>query len=301
MEIDMKKAWFLCMAVSAAVLLFSGCKTNDKNNTAPNNKKEETMEKEETKKQGISIEELSIPNGENSIYGRIYTPAGEGKYPVVILSHGYNGTNNDFTSECRYFAQNGYIACAYDFCGGSVNSKSSGKSTDMTISTEKSDLKAVFEYLESMENVDTSNMFLLGGSQGGFVTSLVTEEIGEKVKGMILYFPALCIPDNWRHTYPKVENIPETTELWGLTLGKKFFEEIHDFYTFDNIGTYEKDVLIFHGDRDDIVPLSYSQQAQKKYPHAELITMKGEGHGFSPAGAKTVKEKVLEFLQNHTN
>ena len=296
----MRKIWMLGIALSAALLL-SGCKTGE---TTQNNGEEKTMEKEtqqDTKKQGITIEELSIQNGENTIYGRMYTPPGEGKHPVIILSHGYNGTNNDFVSECRYFAQNGYIAYAYDFCGGSVNSKSTGKSTDMTIFTEKSDLLAVFDYIASMENVDTENMFLFGGSQGGMVTSLATEERAEKVKGMILYFPALCIPDNWRQTYPKVEDIPDTNDFWGLTLGKKFFSEIHDFYTFDNIGAYEKDVLILHGDKDDIVPISYSVQAQKKYAHAELITMQGEGHGFSPAGANKAKEKVLEFLKNHTN
>lgn len=303
----MKKTWMLGIAVSVAALLLSGCKTNgaDKtSNTIQKNGEEKTMEKEiqqDTKKQGITIEELRIQNGEDTIYGRLYTPAGEVKHPVIILSHGYNGTNNDFVSECRYFAENGYIAYAYDFCGGSVNSKSTGKSTDMTIFTEKSDLLAVFDYISSMENVDTDNMFLLGGSQGGLVTSLVTEERAEKVKGMILYFPALCIPDNWRETYPKLEDIPESNDFWGLTLGKKFFAEIHDFYVFDTIGSYEKDVMILHGDKDEIVPISYSVQAQKKYAHAELITMQGEGHGFSPVRAKKAKEKVLEFLKNHTN
>lgn len=290
------------------VLLLSGCQTNDSkktDSTSANKEKETKMEqetkKQEIQKQEISIEELRIPNGENSIYGKLYTPVGEGKHPVIILSHGYNGTNTDFVTECRYFAENGYIAYAYDFCGGSVNSKSTGKSTDMTIFTEKSDLLAVFDYISKMENVDTGNMFLFGGSQGGFVTSLVTEERADKVKGMLLYYPALCIPDNWRDTYPKVEDIPKTNDFWGLTLGEEFFISIHDFYTFDHIGSYDKDVLIFHGDKDVIVPLSYSVQAQEKYAHAELITMPGEGHGFSPIGAKTAREKVLEFLKNHTD
>ncbi len=176
-----------------------------------------------------------------------------------------------------------------------------GKTTDMTIFTEKSDILAIFDYFQTMENVDTEQIFLFGGSQGGLVTALAAEERAEKVKGMILYFPAFSIPDDWRKNYPDIEKIPETVDFWGLKLGRNFFTDIHDFYTFDNIGSYDKDVLILHGDRDEIVPLSYSVEAQKKYPHAELITMNGEGHGFSPTGANMAKEKVLEYLQKHTD
>lgn len=171
----------------------------------------------------------------------------------------------------------------------------------MTIFTEKSDILAIFDYFQTMENVDKEQIFLFGGSQGGLVTALAAEERAEKVKGMILYFPAFSIPDDWRKNYPDIEKIPETVDFWGLKLGRNFFTDIHDFYTFDNIGSYDKDVLILHGDRDEIVPLSYSVEAQKKYPHAELITMNGEGHGFSPTGANMAKEKVLEYLQKHTD
>ena len=64
----------------------------------------------------IMTEELIIKNGEKDIYGKIYRPEGNGKFPAVILSHGYNGIHSDFTKECQYFAKNGYIAYAYDFC-----------------------------------------------------------------------------------------------------------------------------------------------------------------------------------------
>lgn len=247
----------------------------------------------------ISIEDLYIKNGENNIYGKIYRPEGEGKFPAIILSHGYNGTGNDFINECTYFAQNGYIAYAYDFCGGSGRSKSTGNSTDMTIFTEKSDLLAVFDYIYALEDVDPSRVYLFGGSQGGLVTTLAAEERADKVKAMALYFPALCIPDNWRNTFPDVTKIPEVYDFWGLKLGKKFFTDMHDFKVFDTIGNYDKNVLIIHGDKDPIVPLSYSERAVKTYQHAELIVLPGEAHGFTPAGGKTAREKVLHFLEEN--
>lgn len=242
-------------------------------------------------------EELIIKNGEKSIYGKIYRPEGDGKFPAVILSHGYNGAHSDFTKECEFFAKNGYIAYAYDFCGGSTRSKSSGKSTDMTLFTEKEDLLSVFDYIYAMPETDTSQVYLFGGSQGGLITTLATEERANKVAGVILYFPALCIPDNWRPRFESVDAIPDTFEFWGLTLGKNFFASMRDFYTFDNIGKYNKNVLIIHGDRDEIIPLSSSEQAVSVYPHAKLIVLPGEGHGFSPVGGQIAMEKALEFMQ----
>lgn len=247
----------------------------------------------------ITIKELIIKENNKEIYGKIYYPEKEGKYPAVILSHGYNGTNSDFVQECTYFAQNGYVAYAYDFCGGSTRSKSSGKSTDMTVFTEKEDLLAVFNYIQTLDNVDSNQMFLFGGSQGGFVTTLAAEELMDKVKAIILYFPALNIPDDWRRNYPTIDKIPETNDFWGLKLGKEFFLSIHDFYTFDNIGSYPNDVLIIYGNKDNIVPYNTMTEAQKAYKNAELKVLENEGHGFSPAGGKKAREMVLDFLKKH--
>lgn len=245
------------------------------------------------------VKELIIKENNKEIYGKIYYPEKEGKYPAVVLSHGYNGTNSDFVRECTYFAENGYVAYAYDFCGGSARSKSSGKSTDMTIFTEKEDLLTVFNYIQGLENVDSSQMFLFGGSQGGFVTTLAAEELKDKTKGMVLYFPALNIPDDWRHNYPDTGKIPEVTDFWGLQLGKEFFLSIHDFYTFDNIGSYPNDVLIIYGNKDNIVPYDAMLKAEKTYNSAELIVLENEGHGFSSTGGKKAMKMVLDFMKKH--
>ena len=250
-------------------------------------------------KEKIMVKELIIKENNREIYGKVYCPEKEGKYPAVILSHGYNGTNSDFVRECTYFAENGYVAYAYYFCGGSARSKSSGKSTDMTIFTEKEDLLTVFNYIQGLENVNPEQMFLFGGSQGGFVTSLVAEELKEKTKGMILYFPALNIPDDWRRNYPETDKIPEVTDFWGLQLGKEFFLSIHDFYTFDNIGSYPNDVLIIYGDKDNIVPYDAMLEAEKAYNSAELVVLENEGHGFSSIGGKKAMEMVLDFMNKH--
>ncbi len=252
-------------------------------------KKEDTMP--------VQSKTLTIESNSKSIYAIMHAPDDTEKHPAVICSHGFNGSGDDFTADCLFDAQRGFVALSYDFSGGSARSRSRGKSTDMTLFTEKEDLQAVFAFVQSMDSVLPGSIFLMGASQGGMVTALCAEELQGAIKGVTLYFPAFCIPDDWRKKLPDTDSIPDKLNFWGLDLGKDFFVSIHDFYTFDSIGGYEGNVLIIHGDKDPVVPLSYSQEAQKLYKHAELEVLPGEGHGFSPAGGEKARALVADFMQ----
>lgn len=249
----------------------------------------------------VKTKEVYMPDGDSKVYGKIYMPDKEGTCPAIIMSHGYNGANTDFVNECNYFAKNGYVACAIDFCGGSARSKSSGKTTETTIFTEKSNVLATYRYIKELENVDKSQIYLFGGSQGGLVTAMAAEEVADEVKGMILYFPAFNIPDDWRKMHPDVNKIPETIDFWGLKLGKVFATSMHDYYTFDNIGSFSKKVLILYGQKDAIVPYSYIQRAENTYKDVKVILYPNDGHGFTPATGVKAREEVYRFMSGQEN
>jgi len=245
------------------------------------------------------VEELIIKKGDKEIYGNIYYPNKEGKFPAVILSHGFNGSYSDFVTECEYYASHGFIAYSFDFCGGSVTSKSSGKTTDMTIFSEKQDLLIVLEHISNLENVEEKRIYLFGGSHGGLVTALVAAEKEEQVRAIAMYYPALCVADNWNKAYPFIEDIPETTLLWDMALGKQYFMAIRDFKVYEHICSFEEPVLVIHGDEDEIVPLEYSKQVVDKYKNAKLVVLSGEGHGYTKEGGTVAMEKVLKFFSQH--
>lgn len=96
----------------------------------------------------------------------------------------------------------------------------------------------------------------------------------------MLLYNALSIPDDARTSYSGVEQITKTKKFMGGTVGKIYYENLLDYDVFSHIGGYTKDVLIFHGDSDKVVNLSYSQKATKIYSSAKLKVFKGEGHGF---------------------
>ncbi len=251
-----------------------------------------------TQNTGIRKKEWIVTGNGRQIYGVLYIPEGGTIKGGVILSHGYNGSHEHFDRECSVLAENGYYAYAYDFCGGSANGLSRGlETTEMTLFTEKEDLLAVFDAVSGLEPLQGKEVCLLGGSQGGCVTALAAAELKERAARVVLYYPALMIPDNWRETYKTTEEIPEVTDFWGMKLGRIFFTSMHDFSTYDHIGAYQNPVLILHGDRDEIVPMDVAEKAAEILPDAKLIVLEGEGHGFTAEGTEKALKCILDFLQ----
>ncbi|SES13459.1 hypothetical protein SAMN04487944_11985 [Gracilibacillus ureilyticus] len=245
------------------------------------------------------IETVKIYHNGREIHGVSYMPDRKEKCPVVIFSHGFNGTHADFTMNSEYLAKNGIAGFCFDFCGGSVNSKSDLNTEEMTIFTEKEDLCAVIDTIKNWESIDPDHIFLFGGSMGGLVSALVADEFAADINGLLLLFPALCIAKDWNKRFPTLDSIPDTYDLWGVQLGRRFFESIHGYNVFDHIGKFNKDVLIFHGDQDEVVPLEYGSKAEKLYPHAGIEVFRGEGHGFSESGNNRVAEMTLEFVKTN--
>ncbi|MDE7325067.1 MAG: alpha/beta fold hydrolase [Lachnospiraceae bacterium] len=241
--------------------------------------------------------EVRLRENERELYGVLMEPEGKKKYPAVIFSHGYNGSGKDFERMGEYLAQNGVAAFCYDFCGGSVNSRSSMATTDMTIFTEKEDLHGAIQYMKKSGAVDAENIFLFGGSQGGLVSALVAQEAKEDIRGLILLFPAMCIADNWNERFPKEEDIPQVQELWGMNLGKNFFMTLRGFDVYQHIGGYGRSVQVIYGENDPIVSLDYMEKLKTVYTDMKLDIFKGEGHGFSEEGNQRVVEMTLEFVR----
>jgi pimeloyl-ACP methyl ester carboxylesterase len=235
-----------------------------------------------------------------NIYGIACIPDSTDKdMPAVIFSHGFNSSHKAMLPFAEYLAQRGVVSYCYDFCGGSLTSKSQGKTTEMSIFTEKEDLNAVIDMVASWNCVDKDKLFLFGESQGGMVTAITSIERTDEIKGLMLLFPALCIPEDGIRRFKNISEIPDELDCMGMRLGKTYYENILDYDVYEYIGKFNKDVLIFHGDRDSLVDISYSKRALTVLPTAKLEIFTGEGHGFSEQGNKKVAEMVYQFIQEH--
>ena len=250
----------------------------------------------------VTQEERVIELPDHRIYGKLYRPKEqERKLPLVIVSHGFNGIGDDFEQLAVFLAGHGIAAYCYDFCAGSVRTRSSGTTRQMTISLEVSNLLEVYEAACTWEEIDPDHIYLFGESQGGLVTALIIEKLQDKIRGAILQYPALCIFDDWTKNYPDPELAPEAIELWEVTLSAQFVKDVHGRKVFDEIGTYKGPVLIMHGTDDPIVPIAYSEQAAETYPNAELVVFRHAGHGFGEEDQKRRNELVITFIKEGEN
>lgn len=244
-----------------------------------------------------SVEELWIANGDRNIYGLLSRPAkGPKKQPVLIISHGFNGSHDFGKNYFPLLDELGYQCYAFDFGCGSLGSRTDNNTMNMSILDECSDLKAVVEHFRSRADVDPDGIVLLGESQGGLVSALVASEMPDAVDKLILIFPAFCIPDNWNQRYPDVAEIPDTTWLWDVPLGKRFFQEIRDMDVFGGMEQFDDPVLIVQGDKDPVVSIEDSRRAVGLYEDAHLHVIPGAGHGFNPDEFAESLEQIRMFL-----
>lgn len=242
---------------------------------------------------------LRIPYAaDKSIYGVICEPSADAKkHGIAIISHGFNGTHHFGRDYFKTLNDLGYAVYTFDFPCGSVNSQSDNNTMNMSVTDEKEALKTIVKFFQKQKNIDKRRIVLIGESQGGLVSALAASELKKQVSNLVLIYPALCIPDNWNGRYPRVEDIPEVSEIWGVKLGKKFMMDLRPMKPFEAIGGYKGRVLIVHGTDDKVVPLDYSKRAVETYQNATLKIIDKAGHGFNPEERVLSNQYVKEFLK----
>ena len=240
---------------------------------------------------------LWINNGERQIYGLLNRPTqSDGPLPIAIVSHGFNGSHRFAQDYFEALAELGWMTYTFDFPCGSLGSRSDANTMNMSILDEQSDLCAIVNYFLHQSYVDASRIMLIGESQGGLISALAAAEMPQQVSHLVLIYPAFCIPDNWNNRYPRLEDIPDTTRLWNVPMGRRFFEELRSMNPFSSMERFKRPVLIIQGDADRIVSVQDSRRAAKSYPDARLHIISGAGHGFKARERQEAIEQIKFFL-----
>lgn len=274
---------FLIMMMVCSLLL-SGCLSFQENNDIND------------EIDGYVKEELWSKREEHRIYGQLYKPNKiEQKIPAIIYSHGFGGNYEYGIQYARRLSKMGYAVYCFDFCGGSYSSQSDGSPLEMSIFTEQKDLEAVITTIQSLDFIDQNQIFLLGTSQGSVVSAITAASNKEMIKGMILLYPAFVLVDNAQELFKNGDDIPENYYHMWMNVGKVYFEDLLDYDVYNVMSLYDKDVLIIHGDHDDIVPLAYSQKAVETYTKAKLEVIEGAGHGFYGNDF----EEAMQYIKNN--
>jgi pimeloyl-ACP methyl ester carboxylesterase len=250
----------------------------------------------------MKLEKFTCTNNrELSIRGHIFgLEENSQSKPAVILSHGFLANEKTCHDYAKLFTKCGYIAFTYDFCGGGLGCKSEGRTEDMSVLSEMSDLEAVLKFVRLHPAVQKEHISLLGCSQGGFVSAMVTKKIPDQIESLYLLYPALCIPDDARSgkmMFYKFDphNIPDLLGKLPMKLGGDYARVVMDMDPFQEIGGFNKPVLYLHGTKDNIVDICYAKKAHTLYPNCTYIELEGAGHGFNGKYDKQAQAMIEEF------
>lgn len=207
--------------------------------------------------------------------------AGE-KCPIVILMHGIF-SNKEFpmiTKIADELQENGIASIRFDF---NAHGESEGEFIDMTVPLEVKDALAVYQYCKSLGY--TSDIHLLGHSQGGAVASLVGGELKNAVKSIVLLAPAGLIEEHTKKgtmlgTQFDPDNLPEYIFVFNQKVGYDYLATAQKLNIYENAAKYKGPVCLVHGKADMIVPYSYSEKYNEIYTNSILHLIEGEGHSF---------------------
>jgi len=113
---------------------------------------------------------VSYKSGDEIVQGVLYTPAGKGPFPAIIVIHEWWGLNDWVKDQAAKLADQGYEALAIDLYRGKVATTPDMAHEIMRGVPEdraKRDLHAAFEFLQSQPNVKKDRIGAIGWCMGG--------------------------------------------------------------------------------------------------------------------------------------
>ena len=113
---------------------------------------------------------VSYKSGDETVQGLLYTPAGKGPFPGIIVIHEWWGLNDWVKEQASRLADQGYEALAIDLYRGKVATTPEEAHEIMRGVPEdraNRDLQAAFNFLASQPNIKKNRIAAIGWCMGG--------------------------------------------------------------------------------------------------------------------------------------
>ena len=215
----------------------------------------------------MEIRDLSFEVDQIKIYGQLYLPGSESRYPVVIICHGIpSGMPKDPDDR-------GYPALAEKICSTGIAAitfcfRGTGTSEgNFDIIGWSRDLSGVIDYIWLQPDLDCSRIALLGFSAGGAVAICV----GAQEKS-VAAVAACASPADFDSLIKKPEESIEYFRKIGIIRDKNFpefdgdwadnFKIVDPMYYVPEISP--RPLLLVHGNQDDVVNVEHARRLYDK-------------------------------------
>lgn len=292
----------------------------------------DTMRKTSYPGSDITIEQ-SLPEGINyhqyivsyksdglKIYALLTVPIGQKPtpgWPIIIFNHGYIPPEQYVTTE-RYiayvntFAANGYIVFKSNYRG---NGKSEGEPEGAYYSPAYAvDILNAISSIKKYKDANPDKIGMWGHSLGGNIT-LRDIEVSNDIKAAVIWSGVTASYDdlmnNWQRRVPfqpsprelalRNSNRASLTQKYGQPKDNPaFWNMIDPFY---NLKYISAAVQLHHGEADEEVPLTFSQNLERALKSqgktVELYTYPDADHNISGPSFSVATQRSLEFFNKY--
>jgi uncharacterized protein len=139
------------------------------------------------------MEKEMMINGDNPIYGTLSLPAGEGKFPAILIIAGSGPLDRDgntpkgkivtnlYKELAHYMTSLGFATLRYDKRG---TGKRSGDWMAAGLSDLVEDAEQAIDYLKSQPSVDSEKIIVCGHSEGTIIGTKLASEL--EIAGLLL-------------------------------------------------------------------------------------------------------------------
>lgn len=245
------------------------------------------------------------------ISGVMSIPEGSGRFPLLVLAHGYIDpavyvTGQGLRREQDWLARAGYAVLHVDYRNHAGSSRDPKADERLRIDYAVDVVNAVHALRRSgLQFLDLDRTGLLGRSMGGGVVYNVLTVAPGLVDAAVVYAPVSSRAednfDRWiRHDPNRAALSRRIIRAHGAPeQNQEFWREVSSRTYF---GRVTEPVLIQHGTADESCPIRWSRQSLAALKavgvEARMFTYPGEPHAFDAAWPRSMR-RTVRFFEQH--
>jgi acetyl esterase/lipase len=147
--------------------------------------------------------------------------------------------------------------------------------------------------------IDKSKIGVFGFSAGGHLSLMLGTTANDKKRGPRIAAVAAVFPPTDLAPY-KTDGNPRMEQFPALKFDSNRNDE---FSPLRQVSSVDAPTLLVHGDKDDLVPLSHSENIKEAFSKSEvpcnLVVIRGAAHGFDAEGNRIMFESMRDWFKKH--
>lgn len=252
------------------------------------------------------MKEFYIDDNGIKLHAKLAMPEGfrDGdKCGLCILIHGLTGHMEErhIIAVSDLMNEMGLASLRVEMYG---HGQSGGKFEDHDLLKWLSNASAVTDYAKSLDFV--TDLYVCGHSQGGLTAILLAGMRPDDFKALIPLSAAVMVPDGARngillgHSFDP-HHVPDEFYLSPVHKLKGGYVRAAQLIDLNwAVSNYTGPVLIIHGDKDEAVPVNYSEELDEIYENSEMWIISGDDHCYDhhlDLVLDTIKDFMLENIK----